>query len=795
MSRPGQGPAEPSVTSLSGAPWPTTPPPHHPLGPQDPTAIGRYQLEAVLGAGGMGRVYLGRTPGGSAVAIKVVHREYAADPAFRKRFEQEVATAKRVQGLYTAPLVDADVRTDEPWLATAYIPGPSLQDAVAEHGPLPTDSARRLVAGVAEALQSIHAAGVIHRDLKPSNVILTAEGPKVIDFGIARAIDVTSVTGTDHTPGTPAYMAPEYLRGNTLTPAADVFALGALAVFAATGQQAFGIGSGQAIMLRVLELEPDLDNCPEPLRAIAAACLTKDPRQRPTPADVVQRCLQSAPANTTAIAPTAAAVDAHPTDPVFVAGRPAPADPRARPGAMGRGRWLKVAAMVAVLVVLSVVAVFLIERAESPSIEAWDDKLYPQEIPSIAHTYERMELLEVMTSERPKPSWTTPIRGGETNVVGGDSTIVLLQFDTYLSGLDPQTGKQRWPFVELSDAPASCAVREDRIGCVSRGGNGSDSTVYFLNAGSGEIVETAKVPNRELTSMEVADDRFIAMTRMATEKGFAVGYTTEGDEVWRREGHSDMYVSTIAGIMVDSSYEDEVVFVSTADGRELLRSTKPADANRDLTWNVFGTGIAIQNADWTGTDIYDLDGEKQSSVAGWEPARYQNPYVPISPVPVLARLEPYAYQDENTIAAANPETGHLLWRISGPELSTQMSTVDDKLIVNVADPAASADVAGEPASTAKEFVRVYDCITGKALSPSIDMTRDNSAVEDYWIESDGYQLIYTHFDSNSQLPNVLTGYDIASGKKTWELPLANRPGFVGGKIVAAGRPETVSLFE
>ncbi len=238
----------------------------------------------------MGRVYLARTPAGSAVAVKVVHREYAGDASFRKRFEQEVAAARRVQGLYTVPVVDADLRAEEPWLATAYVPGPSLQHAVAESGPLSADAALGLVARVAEALQSIHAADVIHRDLKPSNIILTAEGPKVIDFGIARAADVTAVTATGTRTGTPAYMAPEYIRGQDVTEAGDVFALGVIAGFAATGRLAFGGGSDHSVIYRVLEQDPDLDGCPEPLRAIAAHCLEKDPERRPAPAQVIEQC-------------------------------------------------------------------------------------------------------------------------------------------------------------------------------------------------------------------------------------------------------------------------------------------------------------------------------------------------------------------------------------------------------------------------------------------------------------------------------------------------------------------------
>ncbi len=301
------------------------------MGAADPATAGPYRLEAVLGTGGMGRVYLARTPAGSAVAVKVVHREYAGDASFRKRFEQEVAAARRVQGLYTVPVVDADLRAEEPWLATAYVPGPSLQHAVAESGPLSADAALGLVARVAEALQSIHAADVIHRDLKPSNIILTAEGPKVIDFGIARAADVTAVTATGTRTGTPAYMAPEYIRGQDVTEAGDVFALGVIAIFAATGRLAFGGGSDHSVIYRILEQDPDLDGCPEPLRAIAAHCLEKDPERRPTPAQVIERCGR---ADATGVADAIA--DAHPRTVVAPSG-PERGTPGARsaPGSPG----------------------------------------------------------------------------------------------------------------------------------------------------------------------------------------------------------------------------------------------------------------------------------------------------------------------------------------------------------------------------------------------------------------------------------------------------------------------------
>uniref|UniRef100_UPI002156623B protein kinase domain-containing protein n=1 Tax=Streptomyces fradiae TaxID=1906 RepID=UPI002156623B len=188
-----------------------------------------------LGAGGMGKVYLSYTPGGRPVAIKVIRPDFAQDAEFRRRFAQEVQAAQRVQGLYTAPVIDADTDAREPWLATAYVPGPSLADAVQRHGPMPVDTVLLLVAGIAEALQVIHGAGIVHRDLKPGNVLLASDGPRVIDFGIARAADATSLTSSGVTIGTPSFMAPEQAAGSTVTPATDVFALGQVAAYAALG--------------------------------------------------------------------------------------------------------------------------------------------------------------------------------------------------------------------------------------------------------------------------------------------------------------------------------------------------------------------------------------------------------------------------------------------------------------------------------------------------------------------------------------------------------------------------------
>ncbi|MFZ3593500.1 serine/threonine protein kinase [Streptomyces sp. BH104] len=259
-----------------------------PLDDRDPRTAGGYRLVAGLGSGGMGRVYLSHTPGGRAVAVKVIRPELAEDPEFRRRFRTEVAAASKVHGLYTAPVVDSDTESAVPWCATAYVPGPSLAEAVREHGPLPVDTVLRMTAGIAEALQAVHDAGIVHRDLKPSNVLLASDGPRVIDFGVARAADATSATRTGGAVGTVAYMAPEQVLGGSASGSADVFALGQTAVFAATGSTAYGEGEPHAVLYRVVHEEPDLSKVPEALRELISGCLSKEAEDRPTVTEVIE---------------------------------------------------------------------------------------------------------------------------------------------------------------------------------------------------------------------------------------------------------------------------------------------------------------------------------------------------------------------------------------------------------------------------------------------------------------------------------------------------------------------------
>jgi serine/threonine protein kinase len=261
-----------------------------PLEADDPAAVGSYRLAARLGSGGMGKVYLSYTPAGRPVAIKVIRPEFAEDPEFRRRFRQEVAAAQRVHGLHTAPVIDSDADGSQPWLATAFVSGPTVAAAVAEHGPLPVPTVLLLVAGIAEALQAVHAAGIVHRDLKPSNVLLAADGPRVIDFGIARAADATSLTDSGITIGTPAFMSPEQAAGRTITDATDVFALGQVAAYAALGGPAYGEGPSHAVLYRIVHEEPDLSALPAELRPLVTRCLAKEPDRRPSLAEVVSLC-------------------------------------------------------------------------------------------------------------------------------------------------------------------------------------------------------------------------------------------------------------------------------------------------------------------------------------------------------------------------------------------------------------------------------------------------------------------------------------------------------------------------
>ncbi|MDF9807776.1 ABC-type branched-subunit amino acid transport system substrate-binding protein/tRNA A-37 threonylcarbamoyl transferase component Bud32 [Streptomyces sp. HB372] len=257
-----------------------------PLRSTDPARIAGYRVLGRLGAGGMGVVLLGRSPGGALVAIKLIRAEYADDAAFRARFRREVAIARQVRNRWAVPVVDADTEAPAPWLATEFVPGPALSEAVGSGGPLPEHGVRALGSMLAEALEAVHAAGLVHRDVKPGNVLLGLDGPRLIDFGIARALDDTVLTATDVIVGSPGFLSPEQAQGRRIGPASDVFSLGCVLVYAATGGRPFGSGPVEAMLFRTVHDTADLSALPPGLVPVVEACLSKDPEDRPAAADI-----------------------------------------------------------------------------------------------------------------------------------------------------------------------------------------------------------------------------------------------------------------------------------------------------------------------------------------------------------------------------------------------------------------------------------------------------------------------------------------------------------------------------
>ncbi|MFE4307207.1 bifunctional serine/threonine-protein kinase/ABC transporter substrate-binding protein [Streptomyces sp. NPDC056891] len=265
--------------------------------PSDPSSIAGYRLLGRLGAGGMGVVYLGRTDNGELAAVKVTHADQADQADFRARFRREVEAARRVVSPWAVPVTGADPDAPEPWMATAFVPGPSLGEAVLAHGPLPERSARILGGAVARALAAVHAAGIVHRDVKPGNILLAVDGPRLIDFGIARATGETRLTSVDMVVGTPGFLAPEQAeaRADEVGPASDVFALGCLLAFATTGRPPFGRGALDALLYRTVHDEPDLAGVPEPLLDLVRQCLAKEPAARPTAEEIAARLTEDTP--------------------------------------------------------------------------------------------------------------------------------------------------------------------------------------------------------------------------------------------------------------------------------------------------------------------------------------------------------------------------------------------------------------------------------------------------------------------------------------------------------------------
>lgn len=291
---------------------------------EDPRVVGSFRLHRRLGAGGMGVVYLGSDKKGQRVALKVIRPDLAEDQEFRSRFAREVSAARRIRGGCTARLVAADLEADRPWFATQYVPGPSLHDKVADEGPLGAAEVAAVGAALSEGLVAVHEAGVVHRDLKPSNILLSPKGPRIIDFGIAWATGASTLTHVGTAVGSPGFLAPEQVRGAAVTPATDVFSLGATLAYASMGDSPFGHGSSEVMLYRVVHEEAQLQGVPDALAPLVRACLAKDPEERPSTLQLSLRLKEIAAREAQGLADVRPPAPRTPSPSVRAAGSPTP---------------------------------------------------------------------------------------------------------------------------------------------------------------------------------------------------------------------------------------------------------------------------------------------------------------------------------------------------------------------------------------------------------------------------------------------------------------------------------------
>ncbi|WP_340380564.1 PQQ-binding-like beta-propeller repeat protein [Streptomyces sp. SS7] len=510
-----------------------------PLIKGDPKALGGYRIVDRLGAGGMGVVYLGRSRSGRDVAVKLVHAQYAQDGIFRARFRQEIEAVRKVSGAFTAPVVDADPEAVRPWMATQYVPGAALSARIREDGPLQGAELRRLALGLVEALRDIHRAGVVHRDLKPANVLMAEDGPRVIDFGISRATENQTLTETGHAIGTPPFMSPEQFKdARSVGPASDVFSLGALLVFAATGRGPFDADSPYMTAYRVMHEEPSVDSVAEPLRAVLVRCLAKEADERPG-LDELGRALASAlpepetddTATVTLRPPTA---------------RAAPAEP-ARTFPPGRGpRMLRrpVLAAVAGVLAAALTGYLLLDPFRGADATADPD--------ATGAATSRWDPLP----EGWKP-WRTslfataasgvrePLGGADGMVDGGPLSCTTGRGALYCGGngtlpirVDGATGRIVWRAEPLPSGVARAHYASTPLGVhgdvvlvaqsvVNSAGNDSQATVLALDAGTGERLWSRATADTYEAPAVVGDLLLISDGRRVTARD-----PRDGDTRW-----------------------------------------------------------------------------------------------------------------------------------------------------------------------------------------------------------------------------------------------------------------------
>ncbi|MEU5595440.1 serine/threonine-protein kinase [Streptomyces sp. NPDC020298] len=689
-----------------------------------PEYAGHYQLESRLGSGGMGVVHLARSTSGMKVAVKVVHAQFARDPEFRGRFRQEVAAARRVSGAFTAPVVDADPEAERPWMATLFIPGQTLADHVKEHGAMPPDRLRRLMAGLAEALRDIHRVGVVHRDLKPSNVLLAEDGPKVIDFGISRPKDSELRTETGKLIGTPPFMAPEqFRRPREVGPAADVFALGSVMVHAATGRGPFDSDSPYVVAYQVVHDEPDLAGVPENMAPLVLRCLAKEPEERPTP-DELMRELRSVAASydTQTFIPSQRTVDIDtPADQAQTGGETggradgqtgeepeAVAPDAVESGAVGtagqrRGRrWWGVAAAVLALVVGGAVASVRLLDGPAPRSAAggshtvsagaaadgflpWTEKPGSGDagVPQCAATAAALvceqsgRVYGLSLSDGSllwRRSAATSSLGGGAPVLSGGLVQILTDEGRRVEALDPASGKVR----RKQDLPAGGGMRFTGDTLLL---TGADGTVTALDSASGGTKWHRRVPGQAFPLFTWFTGDRAAYATSTSADGSSTRVTAvdpdTGDVRWdaRLDG-SLRPVGTSGGslyfLSVDRVYGDTRAVVRyTPASRTTRRVAVPASAE-DSQATVRGDVVYLM-ATGGSLSAVDMGARRQS----WQ----LQTSVSRGSAPVVDGGHVYVTIPDGRLLAVDARRGRLLG-----QTPTRLGTHPDRVVASLPEP-------------------------------------------------------------------------------------------------------------
>ncbi|MFC5750731.1 protein kinase domain-containing protein [Actinomadura rugatobispora] len=542
-----------------------------PLGPSDPPRVSTYTLLNRLGSGGMGRVYLARSQGGRLAAVKVIHAHISDDPRFRRRFRREIEAARTVSGHYTAPVIDADPDADPPWLATAFIDAPDLGAVVSAEGPHPPAAVLALAAALAEALEAIHAAGLVHRDLKPSNILCAPDGPRVIDFGIVRAPDHTEIT--QGLLGTPAYMSPEQADGRPAGPPSDIFSLGGVLYFAATGRPPFGTGPLRPLMARVANAVPDLTDVSPALHTLIGTCLAKDPQARPTA--------------TTLLKTLAAEPEPPPT------AEPEPPITRHR---TRRSR----AALAGVIVLAAALVVIVLERRDDPwSVDdVQSSPVVAGGLVYVSHS-DGTAAYDARTGRR---RWFSP--GADQYVTAVRDGMLIAGGARSMSGLQATTGTRRW---HVPTAERYCGHLIPGGPIVLKEPSASDLKVSVLNPSTGARTWTKVLPKANCAAQAGANDT--TRVNVPDETGM-VSYALASGKSWRFTEETQNATSDATNVYILTE-KNRLHARDAETGRPRWEAALPSTSTTDPHPSLTVTGSTVYALAEDGVHAFDTASGKR----------------------------------------------------------------------------------------------------------------------------------------------------------------------------------------